>query len=123
MHSEHVTPHTNGSVLSLRDSRLFRVEMHILQNNDTSYSLVALSGEEAARSGLRTKTQGPYQVRELAVAARAAIAQALIRSGYQILNDEMPPQWRLIAQREIRQIRELRRHNTPDCSFDPKDVY
>jgi len=109
--------------LSLRDSQQFRVEMHILQNDDTSCSLVALSGKEAARSGLRTKIQGPYQVRELAVAARAAIAQALIRSGYQVLNEEVPPQWSLFAQREIRQIRELRRRNTPDCGFDPKDVY
>ena len=99
----------------------WRVEMYILQNNDESYSLVALSGQSGGAVE-RTKLQGPYLSRAVAHAACSAVENVLLNQGFAEENASHP-QWRLAAQREIRTLRVTREQNTPDCRFDPKDVY
>ncbi len=107
--------------LLLRNERCWRVELFILRNNDESFSLVALSGKERAQAE-RVKIQGPYQTRAQALAARSAVAAQLQDSGFTIDEGESTL-WRLQAQRKIRELRAQRERNTPDCRFDPDDVY
>jgi len=110
-----------AEVLLLRNTQLWRAELFVLRNNDDSYSLIALSGDEGAHAE-RIKVQGPYPSRPQAVAARSAVAVQLQDFGFTI--DELSTaRWRLQAQRKIREVRELRIQNAPDCSFDPQDVY
>ncbi|MFT5604719.1 MAG: hypothetical protein ACI9G5_001680 [Paracoccaceae bacterium] len=110
-----------AEALLLRNEQCWRVELFVLRNNDDGYSLVALSGREQAQAE-REKTQGPYQTRAQALAARSAVAAQLQDSGFTI--DEMTSTlWRLQAQRKIKELRALREHNSPDCRFDPDDVY
>ncbi|MBB3048217.1 hypothetical protein FHR99_002491 [Litorivivens lipolytica] len=107
--------------LLLENSDGWRVEMYILQNNDDSYSLVALSGKSGGVAE-RTKLQGPYLSRALAHAALSAIENVLLSRNFTKEN-AAHPQWRLTAQREIKSLRTTRQQNTPDCRFDPRDVY
>ncbi len=110
-----------SGVLRLDNKRGWCVELYILRNDDDSHSLVALSGRPQVQAE-RVKLQGPYPVRAQALAARSAVAAQLEVAGFSV-NEKGSPQWRLQAQREIRAVRELRQQNTPDCSFDPRDVY
>ena len=99
----------------------WRVEMYILQNNDESYSLVALSGRKGGVVE-RTRLQGPYPLRAVAHGACSAIADVLMSDGF-AEDGASHPQWRLAAQREIRSVRCVRERNSPDCRFNPDDVY
>ncbi len=110
-----------SEALRLDNKQGWCVELYILRNDDDSHSLVALSGRPQIQAR-RVKIQGPYQMRAQALAARSAIAAQLEVTGFSV-SQHASPQWRLQAQREIRAVRELRKQNTPDCSFDPKDVY
>lgn len=107
--------------LQLENRDGWRIEMYILQNNDESYSLVALSGQSGGAVE-RTKLQGPYLSRALAHSACSAIEVVLLDRGF-VKENASHPQWRLTAQREIKSVRMTRQQNTPDCRFDPKDVY
>lgn len=109
-----------AEALVLRNDGAWRVELFLLRNNDDSFSLVALSGQEASQAE-RVKLQGPYQYRDVAVAARSAIARELIAADF-VVADTAHPQWRVMAQRHINTLRAQRAENTPDCHFDPKDV-
>ncbi len=112
---------TEHDVVLLESSNDWRVEMYVLENNDDSYSLVALSGRVAGAVE-RTKLQGPYLSRLLAHAACSAIANVLREDGF-VEQNSTYPQWRLTAQREIKSVRIVRQQNKPDCQFDPRDVY
>ena len=111
----------DAEALLMRNNQAWCVEVFVLRNNDDSYSLVALSGVAGARAR-RRKLQGPFQTRDQALASRSAVAQQLQDTGFTIDTDALP-QWRLSAQRMIRELREERRQGSPDCRFDPKDVY
>lgn len=121
MHLGYLAFPASEEALMLRNSHAFRIEMFVLRNDDSSYSLVALSAR-ASGAGLRAKVQGPYQTRALAVAARSAIANELIARRFEVDADGHPF-WRVRAQREIREVRNKRQENIPDCRFDPNDVY
>lgn len=97
-----------------------RIEIFVLANNDTSYTLVALSGPEDD-CHQRSKLQGPYQLRDQALAARSAVVAALQDKGF-VVSGHAHSQWRLSAQRCIRAVRQLRQQHVTDCRFDPKDV-
>lgn len=109
-----------GEALVLRNANNWRVELLVLYNNDDSCSLVALSGNNGAGAD-KVKLQGPYQHRDVALAARSAVAAQLLESGFTIDEDALS-QWRVMAQRYIKELRTRRALHTPDCSFDPKDV-
>lgn len=121
MHLNYLPAAPQAEVLVLRNERGWRIELFVLGNDDQSYSLLAVSGEEASRQGARVKFQGPYQIRELALAARSAIAAQLQKSGFAIESEAIAC-WRLQAQREIRLLRNTRKDNYPDCRFNPDDV-
>mgnify|MGYP000108971892 CR=1 FL=1 len=57
-----------GEALVLRNATNWRVELLVLNNNDDSCSLVALSGHDGAGAE-KVKLQGPYQHRDVALAA------------------------------------------------------
>lgn len=107
--------------LLLRNEQRWRVELFVLRNNDDSFSLVALSGSEQVQAE-RVKIQGPYQVRAQALGARSAVAAQLLDAGF-VIDEVSSTQWRLLAQRNINEVRALRQQNTPDCRFNPEDVY
>lgn len=121
MHLSYLDAVQNGDALQLQNAQNWRVELFVLENEDASCSLIALSGHAA---GLveRSKMQGPYPSQEQALAARSAIAAQLIQAGFE-LEQHTVPHWRLNAQRAIRELRTCRQSHTPDCTFDPKDVY
>lgn len=114
-------PETEGVLLTNRCG--WRVEMFVLANNDSTWTLVALSGdaEPLCRAVPRQKLQGPYEIRDQAIAARSAIALALVDQGFGV-NTADHLQWRIVAQRAVREVRRLRQAHAPDCRFDPKDV-
>lgn len=121
MHLRYLDSTPQAEALIMRNEQSWRVELFVLRNNDDSYSLIALSGDEGAHAE-RVKVQGPYPSCPQAVAARSAVAVQLQEFGFTI--DELSTaRWRLQAQRKIREVRELRMQNAPDCSFDPRDVY
>lgn len=126
MHLSYLDSVPGSAVLLLSNGNCWRIELYILGNNqdnreEETFSLVALSGREQAPPG-RIKTQGPYQCREEAKAARSAIAASLLQVGFRI-EGQAPAQWRIDAQRTIRELRECHRLYSTDCSFDPDDVY
>lgn len=98
-----------------------RIELFILANEDTSFSLVLLSGKNGSAAD-REKLQGPYELRDQAVAARSAIIQSLQAREFKLAANEIP-QWQLLAQSIIRNLRHERLNYVVDCSFDPDDVY
>lgn len=116
----HRTVCTAEGMLLIND-RCWRVEMYVLANNDATYSLVALAGGDRVLPE-KLKIQGPYQNREEAIAARAAIAASLVAKGF-AETSSVVSRWRLNAQRTIRGLREAHRANSTACRFDPKDVY
>ena len=126
MHLSYLDSVPGSAVLLLVNDDRWRIELYILGNNldakdAETFSLVALSGREQSSPG-RIKTQGPYQCREEAKAARSAIAASLLQAGFRI-EGKAPPQWRIDAQRTIRELRDCHRRYSTDCSFDPDDVF
>ncbi len=97
------------------------VELCILPNEDDSFSLVAMAGE-TGKQPAKLKVQGPFQFRDQAVAARSAIAASLLKVGFSI-DEHSPSQWRLAAQRIIRELRLSRHQHSVDCEFDPDNVF
>lgn len=121
MHLSYMESAPQAEVLLLQNQQHWRVELFVLRNNDDSYSLVALSGHEQPQAE-RVKSQGPYATRDQALGARSAVAAQLQTSGFTV-DSASSPHWRLQAQRNIREIRTRRQCNTPNCRFDPRDVY
>ncbi len=122
MHLRYLDVSPRGEALILGNPADWQVELFVLANDDDSYSLVALSGQAGSGAPEKTKLQGPYQMREQALAARSAIAALLLEGEHRIL-PEAVPHWRMAAQRAIRELRDLRLRYFTDCSFDPQDVY
>lgn len=113
----------DGEGVLLTNGGGWRVEIYVLANNDPTWTLVALSGasEAGPQTCPRQKLQGPYESRDQAMAARSAIALALIDQGF-TLNAVDFLRWRIDAQRCVRDVRVAREQHAPDCRFDPKDV-
>lgn len=99
----------------------WRVELHIKDNNDSTFTLVTLAGSSNCPVQ-RCLSQGVFQSREQAVAATRAIAASLKREGFTRVTDQ-PAIWSLIAQQEIKQLRAIKEANRSDYTFDPKDVF
>lgn len=98
-----------------------RIELYILENSDGRYSLVALAGSAAAAAD-KAKLQGPYEQRDQALAARAAIMPELEKQGFEVLSASIPV-WQLNAQRTIRDLRVEQEESRGDYAFRPEDVY
>lgn len=121
MHLQYLQSDSGGEVLVLGNDRQWRIEMYVLANDDDTFSLVALAGKESLVNE-KIKVQGPYQDRSEAVAARSAIAGSLVSDGFSE-GDYGLAQWRIAAQRAIREVRDAHRSFTTDCRFNPDDVY
>lgn len=111
----------DDELLILANAQQWRIEMYVLANHDDTFSLVALAGKRDLVNQ-KIKLQGPYQDRAEALAARSAIACSLHSSGF-VSADPDTAQWRVAAQRAIREVRDAHRSYTTDCRFDPDDVY
>ncbi|GAB2188819.1 hypothetical protein MAH1_04260 [Sessilibacter sp. MAH1] len=105
---------------ALSSNHLQRVEIHIKDNLDKTFTLIALSGPN---NQLPTKTlrQGPFYAISHARSARTAINNELLRSGFKLTDDASI--WEIKAQSEVNRIREIKEKNKMNYKFDPKDVY
>lgn len=121
MHLNYADNASDAEVVVFTSAQLWRIELYILANHDTTFTLVALAGQDC-QSNCKLKLQGPYQDRREAVAARSAIASHILSDGLCLAKSAVP-QWRLAAQRAIREVREAHRSHAIDCHFDPDDVY
>lgn len=99
-----------------------RVEMHIREDEDGTATLVALSGPDSYTPPKGICQQGPYHLRDQAVAARRAIAAQLKHAGFRYAQDEYP-RWYLAVQRSINDARKIRGESAGNYRFDPKDVF
>lgn len=97
-----------------------RVEIHIKDNQDNTFTLIALSGNNHQ---LPTKTvrQGPFYTYNHARSAQTAINNELSRTGFAIT--VKPSIWEINAQGIVSDIRETKQKNRMSYKFDPKDVY
>lgn len=121
MHLQYLQGDSPGEVLILGNDRHWRIEMYVFANDDASFSLVALAGRHSLLSE-KIKVQGPYQDRREAMGARSAIASSLVSNGFSEAESGVA-QWRIAAQRAIREVRDCHRSHSTDCRFNPDDVY
>lgn len=121
MHLSYLENAPDADVMVFTSAQLWRIELYILTNDDATFTLVALAGQDC-HANSKVKLQGPYQDRREAVAARSAIATHILSDGLEQANSAVP-QWRLAAQRAIREVREAHRSHATDCHFDPDNVY
>lgn len=105
--------------LVLLGSDAARVEIHMREEVSGVTTLFAFAGQKCVE---RKCAQGPYETRDQALAARKAIIAELIRTGFQLQENEVPL-WSFDVQREIRQMREYKSESAVDTRFDPKDVF
>jgi hypothetical protein len=108
------------SSVALNSDDNHRVEIHIKDNQDNTFTLIALSGID---KNLPTKTvrQGPFYTYNHARSAQSAINNELLRTGFVISSH--PPIWEINAQGIVSEIREAKQKNRMNYKFDPKDVY
>lgn len=99
-----------------------RVEMHIREDEDGTATLIALSGPDSDTPPKGVRQQGPYHLRDQAVAARRAIAAQLKDTGFRHAQDEYP-RWSLAVQRSVNDARKIRGESEGNYHFDPKDVF
>lgn len=107
-------------VLILENTRGWRIEIQLRANEDSSFTLVAMSGIHSKPAEL-SKLQGPYESRQQACAARRAIAIQLLDKGFKAMEHEHSI-WNLQAQKAIQKVREQRKLNRGNYDFHPDDV-
>lgn len=105
---------------ALSPNGLQRVEIHIKDNLDKTFTLIALSGPN---NQLPTKTlrQGPFYAIGHARSAQTAVNNELLRSGYELIDEACI--WEIKAQSEVNNVRKIKEKNQMNYKFDPKDVY
>lgn len=118
-----ILPKTGATVV-LVGMQAKRVEFYLRQSVG-GVTLLALAG--AAVGGERavvskSKLQGPYETVEQAVAARNAIAEALIEQGYHFAV-ELQPLWELDAQRVWAEVKAKNTAAAVDTRFKAEDVF
>ncbi len=106
-------PDTQGALdaqtLVLINARGLRIELILKRNDETTYSLIAMSGISHMPAEL-VKGQGPYQTLDEGIAARKAIADQLLNKGF-LLQDDAFSIWPIQAQKVIQTLRKERKNS------------
>ncbi len=97
-----------------------RVEIYIKDNQDNTFTLIALSGIDQYLPN-KTIKQGPFYTYNHARSAQTAINNELVRTGFLLMDN--PAIWEINAQGVAAKIRETKLQNKMSYKFDPKDVY